>query len=192
MDKKYIFLGLFIFMIIAISLFLTLDEAPFLEPNELNEVEEGPEEELEDVRFSILNRNQNHILWLVSERVDNYEAENRMELYPVEIEVYDRQDGKLLYTIEGDFGQYFSQEDYLELRGNVEIESERYFIETDELDYFLNEDFLEGRDSVLIKGRDFTSRAKRFDSDLNLRNLRLYAEENEKRAGVYFEEQEDE
>ncbi|RQD69533.1 MAG: LPS export ABC transporter periplasmic protein LptC, partial [Halanaerobium sp. MSAO_Bac5] len=91
MDKKYIFLGLFIFMIIAISLFLTLDEAPFLEPNELNEVEEGPEEELEDVRFSILNRNQNHILWLVSERVDNYQAENRMELYPVEIEVYDRQ-----------------------------------------------------------------------------------------------------
>lgn len=192
MDKKYIFLGLFIFMIIAISLFLTLDEAPFLEPNELNEVEEGPEEELEDVRFSILNRNQNHILWLVSERVDNYQAENRMELYPVEIEVYDRQDGKLLYTIEGDFGQYFSQEDYLELRGNVEIESERYFIEADELDYFLNEDFLEGRGSVLIRGRDFTSRAKRFDSDLNLRNLRLYAEENEKRAGVYFEEQEDE
>ncbi|ADQ13899.1 LPS export ABC transporter periplasmic protein LptC [Halanaerobium hydrogeniformans] len=192
MDKKHIFLGLFIFMIIVISLFLTLDDPPFIEPNDLNEVEEGAEEELEDVRFSIINRNQNHELKLISERVDNYQSENRMELYPVEIEVYDREDGELLYTLKGDFGQYFTREDYIELRGNVEIESDRYFIEADELDYFLNEDFLEGRDSVQIRGADFTSTAKRFDSDLNLRNLRLYAEENQTRAGVYFEEQNDE
>ena len=192
MDKKHIFLGLFIFMIIAISLFLTLDEPPFVEPNDIIEVEEGPEEELEEVRFSIINRNQNHELQLISDKVDNYQAQNRMELYPVEIEVYSREDGELLYTLKGDFGQYFSREDYLELRGNVEIESERYFIEADELDYYLTEDFLEGRDSIQLRGADFRSTAKRFDSDLNLRNLRLYAEENGTKAGVYFEEQDDE
>ncbi|RAK09794.1 LPS export ABC transporter protein LptC [Halanaerobium saccharolyticum] len=185
MDRKGIFLALFIFIIIAFSFYFTLEENPVTPPEPAAENEELPEEELENVNFSIFNDQQEHELKLESENLQNYKNENRMELRPIEAEVYSTNSGQLLYTLTGDFAIYYTNQDYLEIRGNVLIDSDRYQIESEELDYYLSRNYLEGRGSVKITGSDFNSRAQSFNSDLNLNNLKLSG--NNGRAEVKFD-----
>ncbi|MFP4197982.1 MAG: LPS export ABC transporter periplasmic protein LptC [Halanaerobium sp.] len=186
MDRKSIFLALFIFIIIIFSLYFSLEENPITPSEPAVENEELPEEELEDVDFSIFNNQQEHELKLETKNLKNFKNENRMELEPVEADVYSTADGQLLYTLSGDFAIYHSSEDYLEIRGSVVIESENYQLEAEELDYYLGRNFLEGRGSVKIKGSDFNSRAESFNSDLNLRDLKLAGDKGP--AAVDFEE----
>ena len=95
---------------------------------------------------------------------------------------------ELLYTLSGDFGVYYSSEEYIELRGNIEIKSDRYHIEAEELDYYLKRNYLEGRGSVKISGDNFFSEADSFNSDLNLRELSLSGSSREKKAEISCED----
>jgi len=183
-DRKSIFLALFIFIIIVFSLYFTLNQNP-ITPPEPEVVEQNlPEEELEDVSFSIFNERQEHELKLETEELENYKSQNRMELKPIEVRVYSLNGEDLLYTLRGDFGIYYSSRDYLELRSNVIIKSDQYRIETDQLDYYLDRNYLEGRGSVKIAGANFSSEAESFNSDLNLKNLKLAG--NAEQAGINF------
>lgn len=186
MDSKSIFLALFIFVIIVFSLYFTLEDNPITPPKPAVKKEELPEEELKNVRFSIFNNQQKHELKIESEKVKNYKSENRMELRPIEAEVYSLAGDQLLYSLAGDFAIYYANQDYLKIRGNVVIESDRYYIESDELDYYLNRDYLEGRGSVKITGSNFKSRAESFSSDLNLNNLKLYGDDQQ--AEINFDD----
>lgn len=186
MDRKSIFLALFIFIIIVFSLYFTLEENPITPPEPAVENEELPEEELENVSFSVFNNQQEHELKLESEKLQNYKSENRMELRPIEAEVYSLNSDQLLYTLTGDFAIYYTNQDYIEIRGNVVIESDRYQIESDELDYYLSRNYLEGRGSVQIRGRNFDSKAESFNSDLNLRDLKLSG--NDQQAAINFDD----
>ncbi|PTW03520.1 LPS export ABC transporter protein LptC [Halanaerobium saccharolyticum] len=185
MDRKSIFLALFIFIIIIFSLYFTLEENPIAPPEPPVENEELPEEELEDVNFSIFN-NQQQELQLESELLKNFKEDQRMELRPLKADVYSLNSDQLLYTLKGDFAVYYSNDQYLEIRGNVLIESDRYQIEAEELDYYLNRNYLEGRGSVKITGSEFNSRAASFNSDLDLRNLKLKGDNGQ--AAVDFGE----
>lgn len=186
MDRKSIFLALFIFIIIVFSLYFTLEENPVTPPEPAVENEELPQEELENVNFSIFNNQQEHELKVESEKLQNYKSKNRMVLRPIEAEVYSVNSGELLYTLSGDFAIYYNSEDYLEIRGNVVIDSDRYHIESDELDYYLSRNYLEGRGSVIIRGSDFDSKAESFNSDLNLTNLKLSG--NNGQAEIKFDD----
>lgn len=186
MDRKSIFLALFIFIIIIFSLYFTLEENPITPPEPAVENEELPEEELEDVNFSIFNNQQEQELKLETELLKNYKEDQRMELRPLEADVYSLNGDQLLYTLKGDSAVYYSSDQYLEIRGNVLIESDRYQIEAEELDYYLNRNYLEGRGSVKITGSEFNSRAESFNSDLDLRNLKLTGDNG--RAAVDFDE----
>jgi len=183
-DRKSIFLALFIFIIIIFSLYFSLEKNPIIPPEPPAENQALPEEELEEVNFSIFNNQQQHELKLESENLKNYKENQRMELKPVEAEVYSLNDEQLLYTLKGDFAIYYSSKNYLEIRGNVVIESDRYYIEAEELDYYLDRNFLEGRGSVEIKGSEFQSTASSFSSDLNLKDLKLRGDN--KQAAVDF------
>jgi LPS export ABC transporter protein LptC len=187
MDRKHIFVALLLLIVIAISLYFTFEENP-LAPEPEQVAEQGPEEELKDVSFSIYNRAQEHELILESEKVDNYQSENRMELEPVEVRVYAADSDELLYTLNGDFGIYHSDREYIELIGNVKLNSDQYYAEADLLDYYINDNHLEGRGNVLIEGSQFEADAEKFSSDLNLRDLKLYKAEDNGRASVFFEE----
>jgi len=189
MDRKHIFVALLLLAVIALSLYFTLEERPIRDIEE-PEAQPGAEEELQDVSFSIYNDEQKHELLLISERVDNYQSQGRMELRPVEVEVYSTETDQLLYTLDGDLGYYFSSEGYIEVMGNVKIESDSYYIESDILDYYINDNYLEGRDNVNIEGSQFNSEADRFSSDLNLKDLRLFGSDKNgfEQAEVYFEE----
>lgn len=186
MDRKSIFLALFIFIIIAFSLYFTLEENPVIPPEPAAKNEELPEEELENVNFSIFNNQQEHELKLETETLQNYKNENRMELRPIEAEVYSLNSGKLLYTLTGDFAIYYANQDYIKIRGNVVVESDRYQIESEELDYYLSRNYLEGRGSVKISGSDFDSKAESFNSDLNLNDLKLSG--NDQQAEINFDD----
>ncbi|PUU95536.1 LPS export ABC transporter periplasmic protein LptC [Halanaerobium sp.] len=186
MDRKSIFLALFIFITIIFSLYFTLEENPITPPKPTAENKELPEEELEGVNFSVFNNQQNQELKLETEHLKNFKDEQRMELRPLEAEVYSTNSNQLLYTLSGDFAVYHSNDQYLEIRGNVLIESDRYQIEAEELDYYLNRNYLEGRGSVKITGSEFNSRAASFNSDLDLRNLKLKGDNGQ--AEVDFDE----
>jgi LPS export ABC transporter protein LptC len=185
-DRKSIFLALFIFIIIIFSLYFTLEENPITPPEPAVENQELPEEELEDVNFSIFTNQQKHELKLETQKLKNFKEKQRMELQPLAAEVFSTSSDQLLYTLSGDFAIYYSGDDYLEIRGNVLIESDRYQIEAEELDYYLDRNYLEGRGSVKISGTEFNSRAESFSSDLNLRDLKLKG--NNGQAAVDFAE----
>lgn len=187
MDRKYIFVALLLLIVIALSLYFTLDENPLAPQPEAPE-DDKPEEELEDVSFSIYNRAQEHELILESEKVDNYQDQNRMELEPIEVRVYTADTEELLYTLIGDFGVYHSDSEYIEIRGNVVLDSDQYYAEADLLDYYIRDNHLEGRGNVLIEGEDFAAEAESFSSDLNLKDLKLYKAEDDGKAAVFFEE----
>ncbi|MFW6273889.1 MAG: LPS export ABC transporter periplasmic protein LptC [Halanaerobium sp.] len=187
MDKKHIFVALFLLIVIVISLYFTFEENP-LAPEPEQPEEQGPEEELEDVGFSIYNRDQEHELILESENVDNYEGENRMELEPIEIKVYAADSEELLYTLNSDFGIYHSDREYIELSGNVKLDSDEYYAEADLLDYYIGDNHLEGRGNVFIEGSEFEADAEEFSSDLNLKDLKLSKTEDDGGASVFFEE----
>ncbi|MGM0500524.1 MAG: LPS export ABC transporter periplasmic protein LptC [Bacillota bacterium] len=188
MDRKSIFLALFIFIIIALAFYFTMSEAPIVPEDPAAEEEETAEEELEGVEFTIYNDRQNQELKLKSDKVDNFKDEQRMELRPVEVEVYSTASNKLLYTLDGDLGIYYTARDYLELRGNVVIDSEEYHILTDELDYEMQQNYLEGRGSVKISGSDFESTADTFSSDLDLKDLKLSQKDSTERARIIFKQ----
>lgn len=188
MDKKSIFLALFIFLIIILAFYFTLNEVVVPNPERVEPEENLPEEELEEVSFTVYNDQENKRLELKSERVDNFKNRERMELRPVEAEVYSTETGELLYTLDSDFGIYYSQREYLELRDNVVVDSKVYHIESDELDYYLKKNYVEGRGTVKITGQDFRSAADSFNSDLNLRDLTLKKETENKRAEIIFNE----
>ena len=187
MDRKYIFLALLLLLAIAISLYFTLQGNPTT-PVQPPEEQQGAEEELKDVSFSIFNQAQDHELQIDSEKVVNYQSQNRMELRPVEMRVYSTITDELLYTLNGDLGYYFSDREYIEVIGDVKIESDDYYIEADVLDYFIDDNYLEGRGNVYIEGRNFTAEAVKFSSDLNLHDLILYGAEKDGQAEVDFDE----
>ncbi len=187
MDRKLIFVALLFLIVIAISLYFTLEENP-LAPQPEPADEQGPEEKLKDVSFSIYNRNQEHELILESKKVDNYQNENRMELEPVEVRVYAADTEELLYTLNGDFGVYHSDSEYIELIGNVVLNSDDYYAEAEKLDYYIQDNYLEGRGNVIIEGSRFEAEAEKFTSDLNLKDLKLFKAEDDERAAVFFEE----
>jgi LPS export ABC transporter protein LptC len=185
-DRKSIFLALFIFIIIIFSLYFTFQENQVFPPETGVENEELAEEELENVSFSIFDNQQEYQLKLKSEKVENYKNENRMELSLVGAEVYSLNSGELLYKLRGDTGSYYSSENYLKIRGNVMIEGQSYQIKADELDYYLNRNYLEGKGSVEIIGSGFNSKAETFNSNLDLKNLELSG--NNQQARINFDE----
>ncbi|TDO95106.1 LPS export ABC transporter protein LptC [Halanaerobium saccharolyticum] len=185
MDRKSIFLALFIFIIIVFSLYFSLEENPIITPESPAENQQLPEAELQGVELTIYNDQQNHRLRLLSEQVKRFESEQRLDLKPVKIKVFNKSTGELLYTLTGDSGSYYSSRGYIELRGNVVVESDRYQIKSAALDYYLNRNYLEGRGSVKITGSGFNSRAQSFRSDLNLNNLKLFG--NEDQAEINFD-----
>ena len=115
MDRKSIFLALFIFIIIVFSLYFTLEENPIRPPAPAVENEELPEEELENVNFSIFNNKQQHELKLESKKMQNYKSEDRMELRPVEAEVYSTRNNNFLYSLTGDFATYYTNQEYIKI-----------------------------------------------------------------------------
>mgnify|MGYP000695154583 CR=1 FL=1 len=185
MDKKSIFLALFIFIIIITAFYFSIDEVPITPENPETE-ENGAEEELEEVNFFVYNEEQKQELKLISQRVDNFKEEQRMELKPVEVEVYDIESGELLYTLDGDAGTYYTAQKYLEIRGNVVVDSDRYHILSDELDYYIQRNYLEGRGAVKISGEDFSSRAESFNSNLQLNDLELSKNDSPGKAVISF------
>lgn len=187
MDRKSIFLALFIFIIIALAFYFTLDEVGFV-PEETPTADNSAEEELEDVNFTIYNDSENQELKLISERVDNFKSAQRLELKPIKVEVYSTQSGELLYTLTGDFGTYFTGRKFLEIRNNVVLDSEEYHILADEMDYDMQQNYLEGRGAVKITGSEFKSTADIFNSDLNLKDLELSKRESSQRAQIVFDE----
>jgi LPS export ABC transporter protein LptC len=184
-DKKSIFLALFIFIIIALAFYFSFDEVSVV-PEETPPADNSAEEKLEDVNFTVYNDSENQELKLISDRVANFKSEERMELKPIKVEVYSTENGKLIYTLDGDFGIYYSDRKFLEIRNNVVIDSTEYHILADELDYDIQNNFLEGRGSVKIKGDDFESTADTFSSNLNLRDLKLSKKETAERAQIIF------
>lgn len=186
MDKKSIFLALFIFIIIIIAFYFSFEEVPMAPQNPEVEEENRAEEELEEVNFAVYNEEQKQELKLISERVDNFKSEQRMELKPVEVEVYSTESGELLYTLDGDSGTYYTAREYLELRGNVVVDSDRYHILSDELDYYMQRNYLEGRGSVKINGTQFNSSGESFNSDLELRDLKLSKNDGPEKAVINF------
>jgi len=187
-DKKSIFLALFIFIIIALASYFTIYEVPIVPDNSAVKEENSAEEELEGVEFTIYNDQENQKLKLQSDKVDNFKDEQRMELRPIAVEVYSTVNDKLLYTLDGDFGTYYTVREYLEIRDNVVIDSEEYHILADELDYDMQQNYLEGRGSVKIKGSDFESTADTFNSDLDLKDLKLSQKKSTKRARIIFKQ----
>jgi lipopolysaccharide export system protein LptC len=111
-----------------------------------------------------------------------------MELRPIEVEVYSIESAELLYTLDGDFGTYYPARKYLEIREDVVVDSKEYHILADELDYYMQKNYLEGRGSVKISGSDFDSTADTFNSDLNLRNLKLSQQDSTDRAQIIFKQ----
>ena len=188
MDRKSIFLALFIFIIMLLAFYFTFDEVPTTPQEPAVEEENRAEEELEEVNFTVNNEQENQRLKLKSDRVDNFKSEQRLELSPVEVEVYSTASGELLYTLDGDSGTYYTARKYLEIRGNVVVNSDRYHILADELDYYMQRNYLEGRGSAKITGDDFTSRAESFSSDLNLRDLKLSKNDSLEKAKINFDQ----
>ncbi|CCU80063.1 hypothetical protein HSACCH_01819 [Halanaerobium saccharolyticum subsp. saccharolyticum DSM 6643] len=188
MDRKSIFLALFIFIIIALAFYFTIYEVPIVPEDPAVEEENLAEEELEGVEFTIYNDQENQKLKLKSDKVDNFKDEQRMELSPVEVEVYSTESDELLYTLDGDFGTYYTDRKYLEIRGNVVIDSAEYHILAAELDYDMQQNYLEGRGSVKISGSNFNSTAGTFSSDLDLKDLKLAQKDSTKRAQIIFKE----
>ena len=188
MDRKSIFLALFIFIIIALAFYFTIYEVPIVPEDPAVEEENLAEEELEGVEFTIYNDQENQKLKLKSDKVDNFKDEQRMELSPVEVEVYSTESDELLYTLDGDFGTYYTDRKYLEIRDNVVIDSEEYHILAAELDYDMQQNYLEGRGSVKISGSNFNSTAGTFSSDLDLKDLKLARKDSTKRAQIIFKE----
>jgi LPS export ABC transporter protein LptC len=185
-DRKSIFLALFIFIIIVFSLYFTVQENPVIPPEPAVENKNLPEAEMQDVSFSIFNENQKQELKLQTQELKNFKSQNRMELRPIGLKVYSFNEEQLLYKLTGDYGVYYNSRDYIEIRGNVVVESDSYHIRADELDYNLSRNYLEGRGSVTIRGNNFNSKAESFNSDLNLRDLKLSG--NKKQAEIYFDE----
>jgi len=185
-DKKSIFLALFIFIIIITAFYFSIDEVPVTTENPAAEEENRAEEELEEVNFFVYNEEQKQELKLISQRVDNFKDEQRMELEPVEVEVYSTESGELLYTLDGDAGTYYTAQKYLEIRGNVVVDSDRYHILSDELDYYIQRNYLEGRGAVKISGEDFSSRAESFNSNLQLNDLELSKNDSPGKAVINF------
>lgn len=187
MDRKSIFLALFIFIIIALAFYFTMSEAPIV-PEDPAVEEEAAEEELEGVEFTIYNDRENQELNLKSDKVDNFKDEQRMELRPIEVKVYSTANNKLLYTLDGDLGIYYTARDYLEIRGNVVIDSAEYHILADELDYEMQQNYLEGRGAVKISGSDFESTADAFSSKLDLKDLKLTQKNSTESAKIIFKQ----
>jgi LPS export ABC transporter protein LptC len=186
-DRKSIFLALFIFIIIGLTFYFSLDEVGVV-PEETPPADNSAEEKLEDVNFTVYNDSENQELKLISEQVDNFKSEQRLELRPIEVEVYSTESGELLYTLDGDFGIYYTERKYLEVRDNVVLDSEEYHILADELDYDMQQNYLEGRGSVKITGSEFKSSADTFNSNLNLKDLELSKKDSSKRAQIIFDE----
>jgi LPS export ABC transporter protein LptC len=186
-DRKSIFLALFIFIIIALAFYFTMSEAPIV-PEDPAVEEEAAEEELEGVEFTIYNDRENQELNLKSDKVDNFKDEQRMELRPIEVKVYSTANNKLLYTLDGDLGIYYTARDYLEIRGNVVIDSAEYHILADELDYEMQQNYLEGRGAVKISGSDFESTADAFSSKLDLKDLKLTQKNSTESAKIIFKQ----
>jgi LPS export ABC transporter protein LptC len=187
-DRKSIFLALFIFIIIALAFYFTMSEAPIVPENPAVKEEDTAEEELEGVEFTIYNDRENQVLNLKSDKVDNFKDEQRMELRPIEVKVYSTANNKLLYTLDGDLGIYYTARDYLEIRGNVVIDSAEYHILADELDYEMQQNYLEGRGAVKISGSDFESTADAFSSKLDLKDLKLTQKNSTESAKIIFKQ----
>lgn len=188
MDKKSIFLALFLFIIIIFAFYFTFYEAPILKQKTKVEKVKRPEAELKEVKFSLYNDQQALRFELQSQKVENYGAQALMQLQPVRVEAYSTKNGKLLYTLEGAKGNYYSEEQYLEVRGQVILNSEQYQVQTAELDYYLQQNYMEGRGSVKIKGADFNSRAQSFSAKLKLQDLKLFKEESTDQAKIEFKD----
>lgn len=188
MDKKSIFLAFFIFLVIILAFYFSVDET-LITPQPPEKEKKQAEDQLEDVNFSIYSQKGKYEIKIESEKVDNYKNEAKMHLKPIYGEVYSTKTGELLYTLEGDFARYYTKNEYLEVRGNVVLDSERYHIVSDELDYQLNQNYLEGRGSAVITGLDFVSQAERFESNLNLKDLQLFKNETDGRpAEIKFKQ----
>ncbi|ADO78065.1 LPS export ABC transporter periplasmic protein LptC [Halanaerobium praevalens] len=188
MDKKSIFLALFIFIIIAFAFYFSSEEIPTMPQAPEPAAEEKPAAELKEVNFYIYNEAENQKLKLISAEVENFKNDDRLELEPVEVEVYDLQTEELLYTLDGKAGTYYPQREYLEVRGQVVVESERYLILADELDYVMQKDYLEGRGNVSLKGQDFNSTAEFFSSNLKLEELNLSKKNKKEQAVIKFQD----
>ncbi|MGM0548045.1 MAG: LPS export ABC transporter periplasmic protein LptC [Bacillota bacterium] len=188
MDKKSIFLALFIFIIIAFAFYFSFEEIPTMPQRPQKTTEEKPAAELKEVNFYIYNEAEKQKLKLISAEVENFANDQRLELEPVEVEVYDLETEKLLYTLDGKEGTYYPQREYLEVRGQVVVESDLYYIFADELDYRMQKDYLEGRGNVRLAGTDFISTAEFFSSNLKLEQLNLDKKDKKEQAVINFQD----
>lgn len=193
MDKRYIFLALFIFIIIFFSIYFTINDTNFIlpEPVQNSQQQPKPDQELENVNFTIYNNQQQLRIKLISKNVDNYTTTAKMDLTPFRAEAYSLLDGSLQYTITGETGTYYTAEHYLKVKRNVELKSELYQINSDKLDYYLDKNYLSGSGSVIITGNEFNAKADSFNSDLKLNNLKLIGQQKDFKPEVKFKEPEE-
>ncbi|SFL18537.1 LPS export ABC transporter periplasmic protein LptC [Halanaerobium salsuginis] len=193
MDKRYIFLALFIFIIIFFSIYFTINDTNFIlpEPVQDSQQQPKPDQELENVNFTIYNNQQQLRIKLISKNVDNYTTTAKMDLTPFRAEAYSLLDGSLQYTITGETGTYYTAEHYLKVKRNVELKSELYQINSDKLDYYLDKNYLSGSGSVIITGNEFNAKADSFNSDLKLNNLKLIGQQKDFKPEVKFKEPEE-
>lgn len=187
MDKKSIFLALFIFIVIGLAFYFSFYDLALV-PEEPVVEDDSPDEELKGVEFTIYNDQKNMKLRLKSDKVDNFKKKQLMKLKPVKVKVYSTENEELLYTLDGDFGRYYTARKYLEVRDNVVLDSEEYHITAAELDYEIQKNYIKGRGSVKITAADFNSTADNFSSNLNLKDLKLSEGDSSSRAKIILKE----
>lgn len=191
MRKRNIITAVLLILIVIGGIYFSLRENPAPEKVEQNENSEKPQQQLEEVYFSVYDSDESHRIELETKNLKNFTELKRMELEPVYVEVYNENTDRLLYTMTGESGIYFSDNKILKIRGPVEFDRNNYNIYCMEIEYDLKKDIITGRDNLSISGPGFSSRGKSFQSDLDIENLQILSNDIIK-AVIYFEESENE
>ncbi|MGM0602198.1 MAG: LPS export ABC transporter periplasmic protein LptC [Bacillota bacterium] len=191
MKNRKLILIIILILITAFGIYFSLRPGPVNNQPETENGAEKPQQQLEEVFFTVYDSDESHRLELQTEDLKNYSQQKRMELEPVHVEVYNDDTGELLYIMDGESGVYYTDDKILNIQGPVEFDRNRYTIYCMEIVYDLKEDNLKGKKDVEIHGPNFVGEGHRFQSDLNIEDLQLFRGEN-KKAVINFEESKNE
>jgi len=187
LKKSKLILVIILILITVFGIYFSLRQGPVSNQPKINNGAEKPQQQLEEVFFTVYDSDESHRLELQTEDLKNYIQKKRMELEPVHVEVYNDDTGKLLYTMDGKSGVYYTDSKVLNIEGPVEFDRNEYNIYCMEIEYDLKKDTLKGKEEVKIYGPNFVGKGHRFQSDLNIEDLELLRSED-KKAVINFEE----
>lgn len=191
-SKKLILIAIIIFFIVVtLSLVIIFHEETGQKITEREEEETVSEESLSEVEFTLYNQDKT-IRWeLTASRLNRRQEEGILELEPLMVDVYDQEREELLYQLTAYSGNYYNQEERLEIEGPLRLKRDNDYLQAARMTWRADEDIIYGYRQVEIETDSFVLTGSRFETNSDLTYFKIEGDREEQAHLIWREEEDD-